>query len=1165
MNPRIKKVEETLTSEFNSTRYTDLVREIFPSVKIIAPDKFNKEWSNFASHIEGSYHVGIYTDPDGKKLIIHSVQLVKQSYVENSRSTQRSYAKKLMESGNADAAIVAFFTPGDPKWRLSFVRLDYEIRFENGKMNTTENMTPAKRYSYLVGKDEPCHTAISRFHRFITDDPNAAQPSLDDLEEAFSVEKVTQEFFNLYCEKFHQLREALEANPDFVEEAKDHNFTSSQFAKKLMGQIVFLYFLQKKGWLGVGMWTGRLNKKQFDKVYYSYSGARKRLVQENLPHVYIQVGEDEFRLKSSVLDQIPDDAEELIANALPDQRGWGSGSKTFMRTLFTHATRKGGNFFDDYLEPLFYNALNVNRGETGYDPDLHCRIPFLSGGLFEPIDGYDWKHNDFNIPNQIFSNRKDDNDREADGILDIFDRYNFTMSEDEPLEREVAIDPEMLGKVFENLLEVNDRKSKGAFYTPREIVHYMCQETLISYLIKETGLKEQDVRDFILLGDFLKDEDTTKDRRQGDNKMLISEEMYKIDKDGNVVVDRLKDIDEALKNIRVADPAVGSGAFPLGMLNEIVRARQNISAYMAITMNGYEKRMMYNNERSPYTLKRETIKNCIFAADIEPSAVDIAQLRLWLSLVIDDDINPNVQSPLDGHRNPLALPNLECNIVCGNSLIDEFEGFKLINYNDALGNISGAQMNVFQKAFDAVLPSLLEAQDALFSCDDPAKKQQWKETINALKNELARAQMEGCSPEQWDHYQKAMRMASRPFVLWQIDFARVFREKGGFDIVVGNPPYGARFSAKEKKLLNRLFEGCCVPDYESADFFIELGRSLSSKKGILSYIVPNMFMANIFAEKYRKHLLQTWKINKVDNLSDIDVFDSATVRNCIVFFDARRCEATTTLAKLTIENGNTKQLKAKDFTSEQLENHIDNWLNLIEKDETALSITNKMQRVSKPLSEFSEISQGLIPYDKYRGHTPEQIKNKVWNADYQKDDTYRKELRGKDVSRYSLSWNGKDWISYGEWLAAPRRPEFFKEPRLLVREITSPRILATYTEEEYYNTPSIINCIEFKIDIYFVLGVINSELMSFYHNMVSPKASKGLFPKILVNDVRNIPINDKNEEIMRAISERAKLLLEASDVDPKIDAEIDELVYTLYDITPDEKVYIEKWFEERNK
>lgn len=187
------------------------------------------------------------------------------------------------------------------------------------------------------------------------------------------------------------------------------------------------------------------------------------------------------------------------------------------------------------------------------------------------------------------------------------------MSEDEPMEREVAIDPEMLGKVFENLLEINDRKSKGAFYTPREIVHHMCQESLINYLTNTLSIHEEAIRDFILYGDFMKDEDTVKEKRQGNGGMYISEELYKINPDGTIAVNRLIDMDNALKNVRVADPAVGSGAFPLGMLNEIVRARQNISAYLAITMKPYDVRMMYQMDRSPHTLKYETktiLKHC---------------------------------------------------------------------------------------------------------------------------------------------------------------------------------------------------------------------------------------------------------------------------------------------------------------------------------------------------------------------------------------------------------------------------------------------------------------------------------------------------------------------------------------------------------------------------
>lgn len=1155
MNAVVKKIETILKSSYDTKNYIDLIREIFPKVSMVSPDKFRKEFTNFSSHIEGSVHVGNYKTPDKKNIIIMAVQLKNVGYVENSRSTQRSYAKKLIENANADAAFIAFYTEGEPKWRLSFVRLDYEMKIENGHLKTTENLTPAKRYSYLVGENEPCHTVISRFERFIIDSTaNPEHPTLDDLENAFSVEKVTDEFFKLYCEKYHQLREKLEENEDFCIEAEQHNFTSAQFAKKLMGQIVFLYFLQKKGWLGVGAWPNTLTEKEYKNAFYA-RGAKSR---ELIPMVYRPVGDGTYRISGAGLNAISDEDEAVLAMCVKG-KPWGNGPHNFMRKLFEIAEKKNQNFFDELLEPLFYDALNVNRGEQGYCPALHCRIPFLSGGLFEPMDGYDWEHNNFNIPNEVFSNAATKG-READGILDIFDRYNFTMSEDEPMEREVAIDPEMLGKVFENLLEVNDRKSKGAFYTPREIVHYMCQESLINYLTNTLQIEEEAIREFILYGDFMKDEDTVKERRQGKGGMYISENLYKLDAGGKVVVNRLKDMDEALKNVRVADPAVGSGAFPLGMLNEIVRARQNISAYMAITMNAYDTRMMYQMDRSPHNLKYETIKNCIFAADIEPSAVDIAQLRLWLSLVIDDEINPNAQSALDGHKNPLPLPNLESNILCGNSLIDEFQGTRLIKESDLFGD-STYQLDMNHSRFESIVRTLIEKQNELFHCDNTEKKKQLKDEIESLRDMVILSQLEGCTPDKIHRYHESKRMASKPYVLWHLDFARVFREKGGFDIVIGNPPYGAKFSAKEKKVLSRIYEKSNVPDYESADFFIEIGYKLLKTNGILSYIVPNMFMANVFAEKYRKHLINNWFLKKVDNLSEIDVFESAKVRNCIVFFIKQEEWNSAIFTKITVENLNVKLLKKKTLHVQVLTENISNWLNLIEKDEIAIAIAKKMENESISLGEISDISQGLIPYDKYRGHSEEIIKNKIWNADYQKDDTYRRELRGKDVDRYKLHWNGKDWISYGDWLAAPRKPDFFRYPRILVREITNPRVFATYTEEEYYNTPSIINCINFRIDIYYVLGILNSELMSFYHNIMSPKAAKGLFPKILVNDIRKIPIRLSKQNLLTQLVEKVKSMLDNPNVE--IDKQIDEIVYEIYEINKEEREYIKKWFRER--
>lgn len=1163
MNAVVKKIETILKSSYDTKNYVDLIREIFPKVSMVSPDKFRKEFTNFSSHIEGSVHVGNYTTPDKKNIIIMAVQLKNAGYVENSRSTQRNYAKKLIENANADAAFIAFYTKGESKWRLSFVRLDYEFKIEHGHLKTKENLTPAKRYSYLVGENEPCHTAISRFKRFIVDSmANPEHPTIDDLENTFSVEKVTDEFFKLYCEKFHQLREKLEKNEDFRIEAQQHNFTSSQFAKKLMGQIVFLYFLQKKGWLGVGAWPSTLNEKEYKDAFYA-RGAKSR---ELIPIVYRPVGDGIYRISSVGLNSISDEDEAVLAMCVKG-KPWGSGPHNFMRKLFEIAEKKNQNFFDELLEPLFYNALNVNRGEQGYCPALHCRIPFLSGGLFEPMDGYDWEHNNFNIPNEVFSNAVTKG-READGILDIFDRYNFTMCEDEPMEREVAIDPEMLGKVFENLLEVNDRKSKGAFYTPREIVHYICRESLINYLTNTLQIDEEPIREFILYGDFMCERDTEKTIRVKDKNgkihmkfdfdrdLLISGSILSFKEHSNI----LKELDEALKNVRIADPAVGSGAFPLGMLNEIVRARQNISAYMAINMNTYNARMMYQLDRSPHNLKCETIKNCIFAADVDPSAVDIAQLRLWLSLVIDDEINPNAQSPLDGHKNPLPLPNLESNILCGNSLTDEFEGIRLVKESDLFGD-STYQVELEQPRFESIVNKLIDKQNELFKCDNAETKKKLIDDIESLREMVILSQLEGAGTDKIQRYRLSKHMASKPYVLWHLDFARVFREKGGFDIVIGNPPYGAKFSAKEKKVLSRIYEKSNVPDYESADFFIEIGYKLLKTNGILAYIVPNMFMANVFAEKYRKHLINNWFLKKVDNLSEIDVFESAKVRNCIIFFIKQEEWNSAIFTKITVENLNVKLLKKKTLHVQVLTENISNWLNLIEKDEIAIAIAKKMENESISLGEISDISQGLIPYDKYRGHSEEIIKNKIWNADYQKDDTYRRELRGKDIDRYKLHWNGKDWISYGDWLAAPRKPDFFRYPRILVREITNPRVFATYTEEEYYNTPSIINCINFRIDIYYVLGILNSELMSFYHNIMSPKATKGLFPKILVNDIRKIPIRLSKQNLLTQLVEKVKSMLDNPNVE--IDKQIDEIVYEIYEINKEEREYIKKWFRER--
>lgn len=1160
-------------SPYSTDNYVELINEIFSTVRMIAPDRLHEERSNFSYHIAGSAHVGTYNTPDGKLLLIFSVKLQKQSGIERARSMQRNFAKKLIESGNADAALVAFYAEDDPKWRLSFVRLDYEMKIENGKLKATENLTPAKRYSFLVGDKEPCHTALSHFHSFIVD--SNSNPTLDELEEAFSVERVTQEFFDLYCEKYQQLREWLVSNEDFVTESERCHFTVEQFAKKLLGQIVFLYFLQKKGWLGVGVWPQRLTEKEYKNLFFT-PGAQGRIIKEYLPALYVQSGENYIQISRfrSALDLIPDDAEELIANKMPHSRNWGSGSQTFLRTLFDYSVKNGGHFYEKYLEPLFYDTLNKNRGVMGYTPILHCRVPFLSGGLFEPIDGFDWRSTHFDIPDEIFSNKKSPDDRRADGILDIFDRYNFTMSEDEPLEREVAIDPEMLGKVFENLLEVKDRKSKGAFYTPREIVHYMCRESLINYLVGQMGISESAVRDFIIYGDFMKDEDTVKSKRQGQGDMFISEEIFKIDDEGNVVVNRLGDMDQALMSVRVVDLAVGSGAFPLGLLNEIVRARETLTEYMAVAertkaMSERQAAFMVRelrSQRTPYDLKRYTIKNSIFAADIEPSAVDIAQLRLWLSLVIDDEINPNAKSELDGHVNPMPLPNLECNILCGNSLVDEFKGTSLVLQSNLIGTTrEGEYYGWHQQAYEAMLPQLIKAQDELFYCDDMNKKLEIINRIDAIRHKILGFQLEEMEPEQRKAFYAADKMSSKPFVLWQLEFARIFYEKGGFDIVIGNPPYVdseemIRSMPEEREFYTKRYT-CTRGNWDLFVPFIEKGIDLLAKDRVISYIVPNKLISAPYTVELRKKMAVN-HIVEIRDYSNVNVFKSASVYPVvfrIITNEARTAVSMDLMEDMTsIKQHNV--IEAEKFYSDI------NWDKYFNTSQIALKIIEKMQQYPA-LSTIADVKGAATVNEAYL------VKEFMYEDDGS-DETAIKFINTGGIDKYK-SYYGKEFIRYlkGKYMfpvvkqtdlknMSEKRYAESRSEKIIIGGMN--KVLECLWDNGQYLAGKSTTIVYNNAHLKYLTACLNSKLMSFYYMAFYNSMSlAGGFYRIGAPQLKTLPIAFPKEESEILRIEEAVVGIqnacEQGDVissDAKM-KEIDDAIYRAYGLSTEEIAEVE--------
>ncbi len=742
----------------------------------------------FKPHVHKFERLGTYTSPDKEKLDVLIVHLTTESKLGRARTAIRNFvADYLKTRDNKDAALVAFVSPTEKQWRFSYVKMEYAaVEKENSKVGVQTTLTPARRMSYLVGEGESCHTAQSRFIDLLQDTEN--HPTLAQIETAFSVEAVTTEFFEQYKALFLDLKDELDnlAKKDktIAAEFAAKKISTANFAKKLMGQIVFLYFLQKKGWLGV-----------------------------------------------------------------PKGGDWGDGPHNFLRQLFDGRFGGHKNFFNDILEPLFYDTLATDRShEKDFCTIFKCRIPFLNGGLFEPLRDYDWEKTDIIVPNEIFSNNKRTKDDIGTGILDVFDRYNFTVNEAEPLEKEVAIDPEMLGKVFENLLGVQERKSKGSFYTPREIVHYMCQESLINYL--DTALNtdneivpRKDIETFIYLGEQISHYEAVDAKYP--IKMPVTIKKYA----------RL--IDEKLATITVCDPAIGSGAFPVGMMQEIVRARSSLTNYLDV------------HERTAYHFKRHAIQNCLYGVDIDSGAVEIAKLRLWLSLVVDEEDVQQIK----------PLPNLDYKIVAGNSLI----GFPF-KY-PRIQQIEKLKADYFDET-------------------DHDKKKRLKHEIDA---ELSQA------------FASSKRSLGYEVTFdFEICFSEVFHCKNKFDIVIGNPPWGSKLTPEDKTALKAAFPLIDSSTPNSFAYFIGLAYRIAQAD--FSYVLPDSLLMKDFA---RTRKLITPHLSEIHWFQNIGVPDAMrpflNVEHDVCAVIARSSHSSSLLCSTTFYDSGLKDMVCERWSASKNE------------------------------------------------------------------------------------------------------------------------------------------------------------------------------------------------------------------------------------------------------
>ena len=673
-----------------------------------------------------SYFIGQMDDTDHRLLGFFYTRVADGSDVRRKRVGLRKLISPYLKY-DVDGAI-AVFDDGQ-HWRLSYI------------CDLKEGSTSAKRFSYIMGDEQGQYkTPIERLGKIAALN---GRLKLSDLKDSFSVDALSNEFFKAYHDHYDIIVAAL------ARQGKT-GAVYHDYVKKMMGRIVFLHFLQKKGWL--------------------------------------------------------------------------NGNPTFLRDLFFFSPHKD-DFLDQVLEPLFFGIFNTEKGQREklfasehWDKNLLKEwesMPYLNGGLFErdEIDKMAIK-----LPASLFDN-----------LFSFLASYNFTVDENDPDDAEIGVDPEMLGKIFESLLE--DNKAKGAFYTPKEIVCYMCKESLIAHLAsKLPDVSENVIRTFVET-----------------HEMQPELEPYR-DTLGN-----------ALRDVKICDPAIGSGAFPMGLLNELWRCREALGTGL-----------------SRLQLKKEIIENNIYGVDIERGAIDIARLRFWLSIVVDSD-------------KAEPLPNFDYKFMQGNSLIESYGGFDLSRIaGKTVGRPSTSTQLVIGLDSDLSRKNLQKLLRDYFSVTDHLKKATMRHAINDEVKTLIRESVGG-TPTFLAKLEQLDPSANQDFFLWHTWFKDIF-DNGGFDIVIGNPPYGAKMDEHIKQYIKDNYFSASSHKKDglkgSTDTFvafIELGHRILCNQGSLAFIVPMSVGSSDALTSLQYMIEKTCSEIKISSYSNRpkQIFDAACVRTSI--------------------------------------------------------------------------------------------------------------------------------------------------------------------------------------------------------------------------------------------------------------------------------------------
>lgn len=1060
-----------IESRYNRENWQKLLHHIFNGREKFwnTPSPVNTS-SRFAKQV---LWLGTITLSDEQTIAVYEVELADSVDIErNRRGIRDMLLSEWRGNGNAGAFMFCY-RKNESVLRFSYVSEAWTFA-EDGTYQ--KESTDAKRFTYLLGEGHRSRTAIQQFEKL-----KESSLNLEALTKAFSVDAVSDMFFKEYKKNYEDIifyvtgkrmvkvsnkwEERREGEPCEEIMQEFAHFPNPEkavrdYVKKLMGRLVFLQFLQKKGWLGV------------------------------------RAGQP-----------------------------WGSGDGEFVQHLFADCRDKD-HFVDNVLEALF-NDLD-SEDEIAMP---QYRTPYLNGGLFER-DASD--ESNFPLPAKYMQQ-----------LLDFYSSYNFTIDENDPDDAEVGVDPEMLGRIFENLLE--DNKDKGAFYTPKEIVSYMCRESLIAYL--QTDIDDEATKEAI-------------------RKFVTTH-------DANLLGDITNDVDQRLKDVKICDPAIGSGAFPMGLLKELFQCRSAIEGI---------------DQSTAAEIKKHIIQNNIYGVDIEKGAVDIARLRFWLSLIVDEET-------------PQALPNLDFKIMRGNSLLEQYNGFDLSTIMHTKKKVEGpVQMTFFEDDVDVLRRQVIGLRREYYRETDKAEKKNLRHRMR----EIVQQQINALS---YNIDLSGIDIANNSeFFLWHTWFSDVF-DNGGFDIVIANPPY---VDAKKLKGIAPSLKSYSFYN-GSADlytYFYELGLNIIAKRGVLTFITSNKWVRSEYGRNLRKAFIKLNILQLID-FGRNRLFGATVDSNILVvkkeekknppllyYFDDK------TIGKDLLDILDKSRVKDVHLTDEA-------WLLKAGEND---KLKSKIESRGIPLRDFNiSINRGILTGCNKAYHVDFEGKERLIREDIKNSDVIHPLICGGDTEKYYcnpsnlwliyIPWHFpcqldgtikgasakaeksfqsqypklyshllqyKDLLSARnqsetgiryEWYALQRWGakywEDFEKPKIVWQAISKRIAFAYDASGDYYcDVTTFFMTGEY---LKYILAILNSKLFEYALLKIYLEGDTFKSKNAII---QNFPVPNSNYDLMRKLEDIVDVIIRIKEKDPLQDTtlyelEIDKIVYQLYGLDENEIRMIE--------